>query len=95
MPNDAWRDSKKLTRFLTEVETALNKLIEGTSKLTRLTASELVLRPTYVEEFENLRDNMKNQAEPRSSISSMPSYIKKVNSDAVADIINKAGAQLE
>lgn len=29
LPNEAWRDHKKLTRFLTEVETTINKIING------------------------------------------------------------------
>ena len=29
LPNEAWRDHKKLTRFLTEVEATINKIITG------------------------------------------------------------------
>ena len=34
---------------------------------TKLTASELVLRPTYKEEFQNIRDNVHKAIQPRDS----------------------------
>lgn len=46
------------------MEVALNKLIVGVREQTKLTANELVLRPTFTEEFENLRDNMQERVYP-------------------------------
>lgn len=58
LPADAHRDGKKIARFLETVEQALNKLIAGAKQQTKITARELVARPTYAEEFDNLRDNL-------------------------------------
>ena len=55
LPADAWKDHKKLTRFLGEVQTYMNKIIKACQIQTKLTATELVARPTYAEEFENIR----------------------------------------
>jgi hypothetical protein len=51
LPAEAWRDQKKLTKFLTDVEFTLNKIIAGVKEQTRITANELVQRPTYAELF--------------------------------------------
>ena len=58
LPPDAWKDHKKLTRFLGEVQTYVNKLVKACQIQSRLTATELVARPTYSEEFQNIRDNV-------------------------------------
>ena len=38
----------------------MNKVIKGLQKQAELTAHELMQRPTYVEEFQNIRDNVHN-----------------------------------
>jgi len=58
LPADAWKDHKKLTRFLGEVHEYLNRLVRACQMQTRLMATELVARPTYAEEFQNIRGNM-------------------------------------
>ena len=58
LPDEAWRDHKKLTRFLESVEFIVNKMMIGAKEQMRLTAKELVARPSYSEEFANLRDNI-------------------------------------
>ena len=39
---------------------SINRLILGVKELNKVMAHELVSRPTYSEEFKNLRDNMQN-----------------------------------
>ena len=58
LPNDAWKDHKKLTKFLQDVMLTVNRLIKGAQRQTKTTANELVARPTYAEEFANLRENV-------------------------------------
>ena len=58
LPNECWRDHKKLTRYLTDVETAVNKLIIGTKSIMTRFAEEFHSRPTYVEQYENFRLNV-------------------------------------
>ena len=33
LPNECWRDHKKLTRFLQDVESSVNKLVHGNKAL--------------------------------------------------------------
>lgn len=77
LPNEAWRDHKKLTRFLTEVETTINKIINGVKQQTKNTAKELVLRPTYAEEFQHLRDNIGHRVPERDEFSEEDSVSAK------------------
>lgn len=58
LSSDAYKDQKKLNMFLKGTETMLNKLLRACQVLTKLTASELVARPTYAEEFNNIRSNV-------------------------------------
>lgn len=58
MPLDVWKDHKKLSKFLHEVHEAVNKMMTACQQQTRLVANELVARPTYAEEFENIRSNI-------------------------------------
>ena len=58
MPIDVWKDHKKLSKFLYEVHEAVNKILSACQQQTRLVANELVARPTYAEEFENIRSNI-------------------------------------
>ena len=58
LPADAIRDSEKLTKFLEDVEITVNRLIKGVKKQTTMTSNELVARPTYAEEFQNIRENV-------------------------------------
>lgn len=58
LPHEVARDAKRLARFLENLEGTINKLIIGVKQHQRLIARELVIRPTYLEEAENLRDNL-------------------------------------
>ena len=58
VPKDVTRDHKKLLSFLEDLHKHVNRLIRGSKEQTVLTANELVARPTYAEEFQNIRDNM-------------------------------------
>ena len=58
LPKDCARDLKKIKKFLEDVEKNFNKLLRGCIQLTQLTADEMVARPTYKEEFENIRHNV-------------------------------------
>ena len=58
LPAEAWRDHKKLTKFLKDVTVTVNKLIKGCQEQSKVFAIELINRPTYAEEFQNIRDNV-------------------------------------
>ena len=64
IPQDAWKDHKKLTRFLTEIQGTINRLVKACQVQSRLTANELVARPTYAEEFQNIRDSVHKAVAP-------------------------------
>ena len=49
LPAECVREQRKLTKFLTDVEKTVNKLIRGAQKQTELTATELAARPTNAE----------------------------------------------
>jgi hypothetical protein len=59
LPNDAWRDHKKLTKFLSDCERTVNKQITGMKKLMDTIADEILARPTYSETYFNFRLNCK------------------------------------
>ena len=67
MPTDTGKDQKKLGRFLYDVQRTINRLLMGCKQLSRLTATELVARPTYTEEFQNIRDNVHEIVTPQMS----------------------------
>ena len=56
LEDNAIKDPKRLQRFLEQVEKAINKLIRGCQRQTILTADELISRPTFKEEFDNIRN---------------------------------------
>ena len=58
MATDTSRDAKKLQRFLTDLRDNQNLLIKACQAQTKLTATELVARPTYEEELHNIQANM-------------------------------------
>lgn len=58
LPANAWKDHKKLTRYLADVEDYVNKILRACQIQSRLIATELVARPTYAEEFQNIRNNV-------------------------------------
>ena len=58
LPTEVWKDQKRLSRFLFEVHDQMNRLVKACQQQTRLTARELVARPTYAEEFENIRESV-------------------------------------
>ena len=58
LPANAWKDHKKLTRFLQDVTDYVNKIIRACQIQSRLIATELVARPTYAEEFQNIRNKI-------------------------------------
>ena len=58
LPGDLAARDGKLRRFLQDVEAVVNKMIRGVQRQTQLTAEELTHRPTYQEEFKNVRENV-------------------------------------
>ena len=58
VPTGVIKDSKKLTALLKEMCYTINTLTRCANIQTRITASELVARPTYVEEFQNIKDKV-------------------------------------
>ena len=58
VPTDFSRDIKKLTKFLTEVQEKFNKLLRGVQRFNKVTARELMARPSYTEAFESIRGNI-------------------------------------
>ena len=64
LPNDAWRDHRKLTKFLKAVETSMNNQIKGVTKLMENFATELLARPTYSETYFNFRLNVADLTKP-------------------------------
>ena len=59
------KDSKKLEKLLSDMAKAINTIVKCCQQQTRLTATELVGRPTYVEEFNNIRDNINLAIKPK------------------------------
>ena len=47
----------------------MNELVKCAIQQTEVTASELIARPTYVEEFQNIRENLKKAIKPTSTCS--------------------------
>jgi len=58
LPNDAWRDHKKLTKYLQDVEYTVNKLLEGSKRMMDVFSNEILARPTYAEQYNNFRINV-------------------------------------
>ena len=58
LPQDCTRDMKRIKSFLEDVEKNFNKLLRGCQQLTEVIADEMIARPTYKEEFENIRHNV-------------------------------------
>ena len=58
LPKTAYKDQKRLSEFLNDVSIMLNRLLRSCQNLTKLTATELVARPTYAEEFQNIRSSV-------------------------------------
>ena len=52
------RDTRQLEKCLEGIAHTINVLVRCAQHQTKLTASELVARPTYVEEMENIRSNV-------------------------------------
>ena len=47
-----------MNSFLQKLTKTINKLIRGSQKFNNMTADQLVARPTYAEEFQNIRENV-------------------------------------
>ena len=60
LPNDAWRDHKKLTKFLGEVQTTMNRQIIGMQKMMEVFSANIIARPTYHETYFNFRLNVQD-----------------------------------
>ena len=58
LPSYAYKDQKKLARFINDVHIMMNKLLKACQQQSKLTAVELLARPTYSEEFQNLRSSL-------------------------------------
>ena len=75
VPQDIQRDVKKLSKFLNEMSDQFNRMIKGVQKFNRLTAGELIARPTYAEEFQNIRENVNKVIVPNDPESWMRSQM--------------------
>lgn len=58
-------DRKKLEKLLLDLCKTVNALTKCCAQQTRLTATELLARPTYVEELNNIRDNVNKAILPK------------------------------
>ena len=58
VPGDIQRDVKKLTQYLKDLTDSFNKLMKGVQRFNKISANELMARPTYAEEFQNIRDGV-------------------------------------
>ena len=81
VPQDISRDVKKLTKFLMEMSEQFNRMIKGVQKFNRLAAGELIARPTYAEEFQNIRENVNKVVVPNDPESWMRSQRSLLNSE--------------
>ena len=52
------KDVRALEKCLEGIAHTINVIVRCAQQQTKLTASELVARPTFVEEFENIRENV-------------------------------------
>ena len=52
------KDTRLLEKCLEGIAHTINVIVRCAQQQTKLTASELVARPTYIEEMENIRDNV-------------------------------------
>ena len=82
MPTDIARDMKKLTKFLSDFTEQYNKLIKGIAKFNRLTAAELIARPTYAEEFQNIRENVHKVVVPNDPEAWMKSQYSQLSDES-------------
>ena len=64
VPDMVWRDGKKLGKLLDDLVEAVNALTKCAIQQTQMTATEMIARPTYAEEFQNIRDNLKKAIKP-------------------------------
>ena len=51
VPANCWKDSKRMEKLLLDICKTVNALTKCAAIQTRLTATELMARPTYVEEL--------------------------------------------
>ena len=58
VPVNVSKESKRLEKLLIDICKTINALTKCCAMQTRLTATELVARPTYVEELQNIKDNV-------------------------------------
>lgn len=58
LPPDTWRDHKKLTKYLTDVEKTVNNMVRGVKEMMDKFSDELMARPTYAETYFNFRLNV-------------------------------------
>ena len=61
------KDNKLMLKLLKEMCSNINTLTRCANMQTRITASELVARPTYVEEFQNIKDNVQVAIRPKKN----------------------------
>lgn len=58
VPKGASRDGKKLENFLEEMCQLMNALVRCAIKQTRLSAREFIARPTFADQFQDIRANL-------------------------------------
>ena len=64
-PMNVINDRKRLEHLLFDICKTVNALTKCAAQQTRLTATELRARPTYVEEMNNIRDNIHKAVMPK------------------------------
>ena len=72
-----WKDGKRLEKLLEDICKTVNALTKCAAQQTRLTATELVARPTYIEEFQNIRDNVNRAILPKEDVAALGISIQK------------------
>ena len=55
VPPMSWKDGNKLQKLLEMLSHQMNRILKACVEQTQLTATELAARPTYIEEFNNIR----------------------------------------
>ena len=66
-PTEAWKDQRKLSKFLYGIHEVVNTLIRACQQQSRLVANELIARPTYAEEFQNIRKDVHKVVAPNNN----------------------------
>ena len=93
-PVDVIKDSKRLSNCIYEMLDHINLILKACQAQSRLVANELIARPTYAEEFMNLRNNLhmlhghngdEGQEDPKPATSEPVSDNESMESERVSE----------